>query len=76
MAQRGIPRAKWEGPLAYTDRLAEAFPDKKEAIQHFGAIVARSRYGPSPAEPAAPKELQALLVEIAPAQAPAPSAHE
>jgi hypothetical protein len=76
MAQRGIPRAKWEGPLAYTDRVAEAFPEKKEAIQHFGAIVARSRYGPSPVEPTTPKELQALLTQIAASQAAASSAHE
>ncbi|MCE0498912.1 MAG: DUF3488 and DUF4129 domain-containing transglutaminase family protein [Methylacidiphilales bacterium] len=76
MAQRGIPRAKWEGPLAYTDRVAEAFPEKEEAIHHVGAIVARFRYGPLPVEPATPKELQALLAQIAASQAAASSAHE
>src|SRR5260370_14435167 len=31
MAQRGIPRAMWEGPLAFTERAAETFPETKEA---------------------------------------------
>jgi transglutaminase-like putative cysteine protease len=75
MAQRGVPRAKWEGPLAYTDRVAETFPEKKEAIQHLGSLVARSRYGPDPVEASTPKELQALLDQIAAAQAAAAS-HE
>jgi hypothetical protein len=75
MAQRGIPRAKWEGPLAYTERVAEAFPEKKEAIHHFGNIVARSRYGPAPVEPEQIRELQTLLTQIAASQAAA-SSHE
>ena len=76
MAQRGIPRAKWEGPLAYTDRVAEAFPEKSEAIHHVGAIVACFRYGPFPVEPATPKELQAFLVQITASPAAASPAHE
>jgi transglutaminase-like putative cysteine protease len=76
MAQRGIPRAKWEGPLAYTERVAEAFPEKREAIQHVGEIVASFRYGPCPGEPPTPGEVQRLLAEITPSQAPASSADE
>ncbi|HUB67439.1 MAG TPA: DUF3488 and DUF4129 domain-containing transglutaminase family protein [Candidatus Methylacidiphilales bacterium] len=76
MAQRGIPRATWEGPLAYTDRVAEALPDQKEAIHHVGQIVAHSRYAPFPSESHAPKELQTLLDEIAPGRPPAPAIHE
>ena len=61
MARRGIPRAAWEGPLAYTGRVAEAFPDDKPAIQRVGSIVARARYGPAPVDPATPNALQSLL---------------
>jgi hypothetical protein len=43
MARRGIPRAAWEGPLAYTGRVAEAFPDDKPAIHRVGAIVSYAR---------------------------------
>jgi hypothetical protein len=69
MAQCGAPRAAWEGPLAYTERLAEAFPDKKEAIDGVGWIVARARYGPTPSDSTAPQKLQALLTLIAASQA-------
>jgi transglutaminase-like putative cysteine protease len=69
MAQRGIPRSNWEGPLAYTDRVAEAFPDDKPAIQRVGSIVSRARYGASPVDPAAPENLQALLTLITASQA-------
>jgi len=69
MAQRGIPRATWEGPLAYTGRVAEAFPEKEEAIRSVGWIVARSRYGASPLGPAVPDELKSFLNLITASQA-------
>lgn len=69
MAQSGVPRAEWEGPLAYTERLAEAFPDKKEAFDRLGSIVAHSRYGPAPPDASAPQKLQELLTLIAASQA-------
>ena len=69
MAQRGVPRAIWEGPLAYTERVAEAFPEKKKAINDVGAIVAHSRYGPSSIKAAAPKQLKTLLTLITATQA-------
>ncbi len=69
MAQRGIPRATWEGPLAYTERVAEAFPDDRLAIHGVGSIVAHARYGPAPADPAAPEHLKSLLVLITASQA-------
>jgi hypothetical protein len=69
MAQRGIPRAVWEGPVAYTGRVAETFPEKEKAIREVGSIVARSRYGPIPIEPTAPDELKALLLVITASQA-------
>jgi hypothetical protein len=64
MAQRGILRALWEGPLAYTHRVAEAFPEKGEAIHDLGSIVAHSRYGRSPIDPATPRDLKDLLTSI------------
>jgi len=64
MAQRGIPRAMWEGPLAYTGRVAEAIPEKEKAIRDVGAIVACARYGPEPVEPAVPDKLKSLLLLI------------
>ena len=69
MAQRGIPRATWEGPLAYTERVAEAFPDDKPVIQRVGSIVARARYGPAPVDPAAPHDLKSMLTLITASQA-------
>jgi len=64
MAQRGIPRAAWEGPLAYTERVAETFPEKKEQIHDVGWIVARSRYGLPSQETSGAKQLKSLLLLI------------
>jgi transglutaminase-like putative cysteine protease len=69
MAQRGIPRATWEGPLSYTRRVAEAFPEQDQAIRNVGSIVARSRYGPAPVESTAPAELKSLLLLLTASQA-------
>jgi transglutaminase-like putative cysteine protease len=65
MSQRGVPRAVWEGPLAYTERTAEAFPDRKGEIESVGRIVAQARYGPEPTKSSAPEELESLLTLIA-----------
>jgi hypothetical protein len=73
MAQRGIPRAAWEGPLAYTERVAEAFPDDKPAIQRVGSLVAHARYGPAPADSATPHQLKSLLTLITASQVAAAS---
>ena len=72
MARRGIPRATWEGPLAYTQRVAEAFPDDKQTIQRVGSIVAHARYGPMPLD-SAPDDLKSLLTLISASQVAAPS---
>jgi len=72
MARRGIPRASWEGPLAYTQRVAEAFPDDKQTIQRVGSIVAHARYGPMPLD-SAPDDLKSLLTLISASQVAAPS---
>jgi len=69
MARRGIPRASWEGPLAYTDRVAEAFPDDRLAIQRVGSLVAHARYGPQAADAATVESLQSLLTRLTASQA-------
>jgi transglutaminase-like putative cysteine protease len=69
MAGRGIPRATWEGPLAYTDRVAEAFPDDRLAIQRVGSLVAHARYGPVAADAAALESLKSLLTRLTASQA-------
>jgi transglutaminase-like putative cysteine protease len=61
MAQRGQPRQPWEGPLAYTQRLAETFPEKGDSLRDAGWIVTRTRYGAAPAQPPLVKELDSLL---------------
>jgi transglutaminase-like putative cysteine protease len=73
MAQRGIPRATWEGPLAYTDRVAEAFPDDKTTLQRVGSIVAQARYGPVPPDSATPDNLKSLLTLLSASLAAATS---
>jgi len=45
------PRALWEGPLAYTERAAEAFPDHRDAIHHVGSIVPAPVTAPAPPAP-------------------------
>jgi hypothetical protein len=76
MAQRGIPRASWEGPLAYTERVAEAFPDDKIALQRIGSIVAVARYGSTPVDPATPEHLKSLLALLSASHAAAHSSRE
>jgi transglutaminase-like putative cysteine protease len=63
MAQRGAPRAAWEGPLAYTERLKEKFPAQSRPIETAGMIVAEYRYAPGEKRPTG--NLKALLQEVA-----------
>jgi hypothetical protein len=73
MARRGVPRAEWEGPLAYTGRVAEAFPDDTPALRKVGDIVARARYGPVPADGETVVRLESALALISASQAAAAS---
>jgi hypothetical protein len=68
MARRGIPRAAWEGPMAYTERVAEAFPEEKPVIRNVGELVARARYGPVPADNRTIQQLETALAVISAAQ--------
>ena len=62
MAQRGAPREAWEGPLAYTERLAAQFPGQKDPIEKAGWLVAEHRYAPGgSAVPPELEKLEALL---------------
>jgi transglutaminase-like putative cysteine protease len=60
LAKKGLPRDAWEGPLAYTQRAAAAFPERRDPIRDLGQIVARTRYAPHPSTPSRHelKELQ------------------
>jgi transglutaminase-like putative cysteine protease len=64
MARRGIPRAAWEGPFAYTERVAEAFPDDEPALRRVGSIVARVRYGPEPSDSEMTQKLESTLAAL------------
>ena len=75
MAQRGAPRAPWEGPIAYTHRLGQAFPDEKPAIAEAGRIVAGARYASAP-PPVAHGELKSLLTKLGASRVPVSSTHE
>jgi transglutaminase-like putative cysteine protease len=68
MARRGAPRAAWEGPLAYTNRLKELFPEKQEVFSKAGDLVTRSRYGAS-SPPVNRAELSSLLLLLTASQA-------
>jgi hypothetical protein len=59
--------------VAYTQRVAEAFPDAKPAIQRVGSIVARARYGPAPADDTVSEQLKSALAIITASQAAASS---
>jgi len=68
MRHRGLPREDWEGPLAYTERLAGAFSGEGRAIREVGRIVAETRYGAAPRAPTR-AELNALLLLITASEA-------
>jgi hypothetical protein len=63
MAQRGAPRETWEGPFAYTERLAERFPGQKDPIEEVGLIVAEHRYSAETTRPHG--DLNSLLDAVA-----------
>jgi hypothetical protein len=69
MARRGIPRAAWEGPLAYTERVAESFPEDTPALHDIGKIVSRVRYGRAPSESDVIVKLESALARISASQA-------
>jgi transglutaminase-like putative cysteine protease len=68
MARRGAARAAWEGPLAYTDRLAGMFPEKRASLVQAGRIVANARYGSAPPQ-IDRTDLKSLLLQITASQA-------
>jgi hypothetical protein len=63
LARLGLERAAWEGPLSFTQRAAEAFPEQRTAIQRAGQIVIDARYAPA-APAVALAEMKSLLSAI------------
>lgn len=49
LADFGLPRAAWEGPLDYGMRIALHCPQQAEALQQITRTYARLRYGRNPA---------------------------
>ena len=47
LSRAGLPRAPSEGPLAYTQRAAQRWPQWSAALQRIGQMYAALRYGPS-----------------------------
>ena len=45
LGRRGLPRAPWEGPLAYAARIAARFPESATEIRAISALYGRLRYG-------------------------------
>lgn len=45
LGRRGVPRAAWEAPLAYADRVATRFPESASEIRAISALYGRVRYG-------------------------------
>jgi protein-glutamine gamma-glutamyltransferase len=45
LGRRGLPRARWEAPLAYADRVAVRFPESAAEIRAISALYGRLRYG-------------------------------
>ena len=75
LAQRGAPRSAWEGPLAYTERVAETFPEEKTVIAEAGRIVAATRYSANPPVIAS-GELKSLLRSLGSTRSSPPAPHE
>ncbi len=65
MARAGLARAPWEGPQAYGDRLAEAFPEQAGKLRELCATYARLRYGaPGPQDSVLTLETQMKEIHI------------
>ena len=60
MAQRGVAARDWEGPLAYTDRVADHSPSRRSRSKEPARIVAEHRYAPGDSKPRRLKDLDAL----------------
>ncbi len=45
LAQRGLPRQSWEGPMDYIERAAAALPAHADALRDIASTYARLRYG-------------------------------
>ncbi len=48
LAAAGVARASWEGPIAFTQRAAQAFPTHAVFLRRCGELYAHLRYGRNP----------------------------
>ena len=46
LAKAGIPRAPWEGPQDFADRVARERPEHAAAVRAAAEAYAAARYGP------------------------------
>ncbi|MSQ71400.1 MAG: DUF3488 domain-containing protein [Betaproteobacteria bacterium] len=60
----GCPRDPAEGPLAFTGRVAQRFPDRAQAVAAIGELYAELRYGPRRGGAAAVKQEIAKLKSL------------
>jgi hypothetical protein len=45
LARRGLPRAPWEAPLAFAERVAARYPESAGEIRSISSLYGRLRYG-------------------------------
>lgn len=65
LAQRGLARNPWEGPMDYAERTAAALPAQAQALRDIASTYARLRYGRPDADHAAQvKKLSRLIREL------------
>lgn len=65
LGRAGLPRLPWEGPLAYADRAAIAFPRHAESLRQIARAYAAQRYGGA-ASPAALQQLRHRIRQFRP----------
>lgn len=66
LARRGLPRAPWESPEAFAQRLALALPAQADTICEIAETYACLRYGRTPPSPAALHALRQTLRHFTP----------
>lgn len=46
LEKKGVPRRPWEGPLAFSQRAAEIWPERKSELEECALFYSQMRYGP------------------------------
>ncbi|WP_374484151.1 DUF3488 and DUF4129 domain-containing transglutaminase family protein [Zoogloea sp.] len=66
LASAGLPRAAWEGPQDYAERVASQRPDLADTVKHIATDYARLRYGRAGIERAALQSLKHSIKNFRP----------